>query len=113
MSMRLPESATSIQSKMNDRIAKVVEAMNVALDKLCADEEASPSKILGECQKYLGLYLQLDNHKMKEVEHREMMKLKRLQTKEKQILVNGMDEDSSGKGSRTERVQEGFSDSFS
>lgn len=84
----LPESFSSIKSKMNKNIRFAIEAMNENLEKLCNDPEASTKDKLKASQEYLGLYIRLCNEEMKEKEFNENMKFKKLNRQIKQHEVD-------------------------
>lgn len=96
--MALPETFTSIKAKISPNVKVAIEAMNQALLDVCADENVKPQAKLKVTQDYLALYMRLENEIMKEAEHREVMKHKRLQTKIKQTEAMDKEKESEEDG---------------
>ena len=94
----IPESFTSIKAKMNRNVKFAIEQMNLALENLCNDTQVSAKEKLKASQDFLSMYLRLENEIMKEAEHREIMKQRKLNTKIKQHEVSEIEEDSVDKG---------------
>lgn len=83
----IPETFLSIKAKMNSNIKFAIEEMNKSLEEMCADVETKPKDKLKATQDYLALYLRLENEIMREREHKEIMKQRKLNTKIKQSEV--------------------------
>ena len=96
--MALPETFTSIKAKISPNVKVAIEAMNQALLDVCADPDVKPQAKLKVTQDYLALYMKLENEIMKEAEHREVMKHKRLQTKIKQTEAMDKEKESEEDG---------------
>lgn len=90
--MSLPETFSTIKSKMNSNVAFAIEHMNTALVAICTDEDTRPKDKLKVTQEYLGLYLRLENEIAKEKEQREVMKQRKLVTRIKQAEVNEIED---------------------
>ena len=86
--MSLPESFTSIQAKMNKNVKFAIDQMNSSLEAICADEKVSASSKFKVATEYLTLYMRLENEKMKEAEHKEILKNRKLSNKLKQVEVD-------------------------
>lgn len=82
-----PESFTSIKSKMNKNVRFAVEQMNKSLEALCGDPQVSDKDKMKASQDFLAMYMRLENEIMKESEHKEVMKHRKLTTKIKQAEV--------------------------
>lgn len=93
----IPESFSSMKSKMNKNIRYAIEVMNENLEKLCQDKDVSASNKLKASQEYLGLYIRLCNEEMKEKEFNENMKFKKLNRTIKQHEVDELTGDSEEK----------------
>ena len=68
-----------------------IEQMNLALERMCKDTQVSDKDKLNATQNYIALYLRLENEKMREIEHREAMKLKKLTTRIKQVELDDIE----------------------
>lgn len=101
MATKPKETFTSIKAKMNNNVSVAVDAMNVALQDIIANEDISAKVKLKVSQDYLGLYLKLINEEMKESEHREIMRQRKLNTLIKQDEVRNLQEDKEGAGQET------------
>lgn len=88
----IPESFTSIKAKMNKNVRFAIDQMNLALESLCVDPLVSAKEKLKASQDFLAMYMRLENEIMKEQEHKEVMKHRRLNTKIKQAEVNELEE---------------------
>lgn len=89
--MSLPENFTSIQAKMNKNMKFAIEQMNLALEAICKDTNVSASAKFKVTTEYLSLYMRLENEKMKEAEHKEVLAHKKLSNKLKRIEVQEAD----------------------
>ena len=90
---KIPESFSSIKSKMNSRIKFTIEMMNEALEDICKNKELYSAKDrLKATQDYLALFIRLENEIQKEIEHKETMKHRKLTTKIKQHEVNELED---------------------
>lgn len=99
--MAIKETFTSIKSKMNNNVSLAVDAMNQSLEAVVNDPEASAKFKLKVSQDYLGLYLKLINEELKEREHHEIMRQRKLNTIIKQDEVRNLQEDKSSDGEET------------
>lgn len=88
----IPESFTSIKAKMNKNVRFAIDQMNLALENLCTDPMVSAKEKLKASQDFLAMYMRLENEIMKEQEHKEVMKHRRLNTKIKQAEVDELEE---------------------
>lgn len=88
----IPESFTSIKSKMNRNVRFAVEQMNEALEAICRDQSISAKDKMRASQDFLSMYMRLENEIMKEQEYREVMKHRKLTTKIKQAEVDDITE---------------------
>lgn len=88
-----PESFTSIKSKMNKNVRFAVEQMNKSLEALCGDPQVSDKDKMKASQDFLAMYMRLENEIMKESEHKEVMKHRKLTTKIKQAEVAELEGD--------------------
>lgn len=89
---KIPETFQSIKSKMNGKIRFVVEQMNEALDEICTSKEYTAKDKLKATQEYLSVFLRLENEIQKELEHKEVIKNRRLTNKIKQIEVSELED---------------------
>lgn len=94
----IPESFFSIKSKMNRNVKFAVEQMNLALEAICNDPTMGAKDKLKATQDFLSMYLRLENEIMKEAEHKETIKNRKLTNKIKQHEVLELEEDSVDKG---------------
>lgn len=85
--MKMPENYVSIKSKMNSRVAFAIEHMNSSLEDLCLSEFTKPKDKLKATQDYLALFLRLENEIQREKESKENMKLRKLNTRIKEVEV--------------------------
>ena len=89
---RIPETFSTIKSKMNGNIRFAIEQMNLALDEVCASREYTAKDKLKATQDYLSMFMRLENEIMKEQEFKETMKHRKLTTKIKQAEVADIEE---------------------
>lgn len=94
--MSLPESFTTIKAKMSGNVRLAIEGMNDALAEICSDPEIKAKDKLKATQDYLAMYMRIENEIMREAEHREVMKQRKLNTKIKQAEVADLDDDGMG-----------------
>lgn len=97
----LPESFTSIKSKMNKNVRFAVEQMNKSLEALCGDPLVSDKDKMKASQDFLAMYMRLENEIMKESEHKEVMKHRKLTTKIKQAEVAEIEGDDGDDGEKS------------
>ena len=84
---KLPETFTTIKSKMNGRVAFAIEHMNDSLEELCLDPDVKAKDKLKATQDYLALFMRLENEIQREREAKEMMKQRKLNTRIKEAEV--------------------------
>lgn len=85
--IKLPETFTSIKSKMNSNVAFAIEHMNANLEAICKDESIKAITKLKATQDYLALFMRLENEIQREREAKEMMKQRKLNTRIKESEV--------------------------
>ena len=73
-----------------------IEGMNDALAEVCSCPEIKAKDKLKATQDYLALYMRIENEIMREAEHREVMKQRRLNTKIKQAEVAELEDGNMG-----------------
>lgn len=106
----LPESLTSVKSKVNTKVKFALEQMNKALEEICASTDTSAKDKFKIAQDYVLLYIRLENEVMKEAEHKENMKQKKFETKIKQYrALEAADQAGEGGKDTTQNTGVGFS----
>ena len=109
----IPVTFQQLKSRMNSNVLFALEQMNEALEKACRDPEYSIKEKFRMTQEYLALFIRLENEIMKQEDHRETMKHRRLNTKIKQHEVDQIEDEEKSTVNGGYENQTGFSDSFS
>jgi len=85
---RLPITTAQIKAKMNSSMELAIKMAGDALEEVSQDLEAKPTTKFKMAQDYIAMFISVDNHIMKEENHRAEKKLKALNEQIKRHDLN-------------------------
>ena len=85
---RLPITTAQIKAKMNSSMELAIKMAGDALEAVSQDNEAKPTTKFKMAQDYIAMFISVDNHIMKEENHRAEKKLKALNEQIKRHDLN-------------------------
>ena len=85
---RLPITTAQIKAKMNSSMELAIKMAGDALEAVSQDLEAKPTTKFKMAQDYIAMFISVDNHIMKEENHRAEKKLKALNEQIKRHDLN-------------------------